>query len=222
MDMKAKTIVPLVVALIVSSFGAYAQQEGVKRVLFILTGKERFELNKIRENLGVPSDVCDSFDLAADYSVYDLIIAGSNKLDYYWKDSKPEDFDNVTDFLRKGGHLILFGDYGGRGCGVLQQHGLHVSGGGGKGIRTTSCTRKVFPAIPKHRRKTAAHFSSIVTKPAKSKIILKKVDKTPAMLTFSPTVGGRITYLTVEPAARGDEWMVVPIVQWGVRGAPLK
>lgn len=160
------------------------------------------------------------------YTQYHLIVGGSNCMHDWPKSQEPGDFQNVERFVAEGGHLLLFGTYGGERCERLEQFGIKTNGAWAAGFRLIPDRSDVFlnglkEIVPKDGKMTSTGgFSILVPHVA----LLKRAGADPnaegPVLATLAYKKGRVTYSQVEPDFKSDLWLVTAALTWAARGAP--
>ncbi|MFO1042315.1 MAG: hypothetical protein U0941_11050 [Planctomycetaceae bacterium] len=165
-----------------------------------------------------------------DYSRFSLIAVGSNVMDYWVAPERKNAaaFQPLADFVKAGGHLLVFNAYNGRNMEHLQQFGIRT------GFNHTT-TFEMIPGVSEivfdgvmDRIPTSKYLQQagdfIVDKPH---VVLLR--RGPGLVEGGPTVAtlkhgtGRVTYSSVEPWYGEPKgfWLVHALVHWAGRGAPV-
>lgn len=193
--------------------------------LFILSGKERATAVAAADRFKLRHDVTGSFDSERkDYSAYHTIMTGSNKMDYWGAAARktPESFQWLDNFMKRGGHLVVFGAYNGRNFHQLKPYGIKTGYNHNSTFTEEPGQTEVFfkgseKLIPANKQmRSAGNFSCSED----HTVLLRRGDKRPAVVTLK--VGkGRLTVTMVEPEWIGDYWLIDVMTNWLVRGGPI-
>jgi hypothetical protein len=180
------------------------------------------------KRLGLEGDVRKSFDKQRDYFAdYHTIFTGSNWFDFYNEPEHkdPASFRNVEQFIERGGHLVVFGNWNGRNMQNLVQYGIKTGTQHSTSFEPVPGVSELFFAgseefVPANGKMTSA---GNLTCNAPHVVLLKRGQGRgagePAVLTLEHKAG-RLTVTLCEPHWRNDYWLIHVMAGWVARGCP--
>ncbi len=208
------------------------QRAIAQRVLLISTVPQEFTVIEAackEHHTGL--DTVASFDSQRDdYRRYFLIVAGSNAMDYWGNPAQkaPAAFQRLEQFVRHGGHLMVFNTFNGRHMDHLARFGIKTHFYHTAKYEPVKGVADVVFAGSESLVPSGDYLaqSGNFTVSTPHVVILRRGEGSdagaPALVTL-PFGHGRVTYSSVEPMY-GDPpgyWLMQVLVNWAARGAPI-